>query len=59
MLALDTNVRVTNVLVRNLAQDDARQTALATRLLEQRVSAHERGYVSLAALLELGMERLR
>jgi predicted nucleic-acid-binding protein len=47
MLALDTNV-----LVRYLAQDDARQSAAAARLIEQRLSPTERGYVSLVALLE-------
>lgn len=47
MLALDTNV-----LVRYLAQDDPRQSAIATKLLEQRLSAAERGFVSLVALLE-------
>ncbi len=47
MRALDTNV-----LVRYLAQDDARQSALATRLLERQLSAADRGLVSLVALLE-------
>ena len=47
MLALDTNV-----LVRYLAQDDARQSAAATRLIEQRLGPAERGFVSLVALLE-------
>ena len=47
MLALDTNV-----LVRYLAQDDVKQSAAATRLIEQRLSPTERGFVSLVALLE-------
>lgn len=47
MLALDTNV-----LVRYLAQDDARQAALATRLIEKQLTPAERGYISLVALLE-------
>lgn len=47
MLALDTNV-----LVRYLAQDDVRQSAIATRFLEQRLNAANRGFVSLVALLE-------
>ena len=47
MRALDTNV-----LVRYLAQDDARQSARATRLLEDELSAADRGYVSLVVLLE-------
>ncbi len=47
MLALDTNV-----LVRYLAQDDVKQSAAATHLIEQRLSPTERGFVSLVALLE-------
>jgi predicted nucleic-acid-binding protein len=42
----------TNVLVRYLAQDDPRQSAIATRVLESELSATERGYVSLVVLLE-------
>jgi predicted nucleic-acid-binding protein len=47
MRALDTNV-----LVRYIAQDDPRQSALATRLLERELTPADRGYVSLVALLE-------
>lgn len=47
MLALDTNV-----LVRYLAQDDAKQSAIATRFLEQRLTSADRGFVSLVTLLE-------
>jgi predicted nucleic-acid-binding protein len=47
MRALDTNV-----LVRYLAQDDARQSALATQLMEQQLTGADRGYVSLVVLLE-------
>lgn len=47
MLALDTNV-----LVRYLAQDDAKQSAAATRLIEQQLGATERAFVSLVVLLE-------
>lgn len=47
MLALDTNV-----LVRYLAQDDARQSAAATRFIEQRLGPTDRGFVSLVTLLE-------
>ena len=47
MRALDTNV-----LVRYIAQDDPRQSARATKLLEQELTATDRGYVSLVALLE-------
>lgn len=48
MIGLDTNV-----LVRYLAQDDARQAALATRLIEKELSAAERGFISLVVLVEL------
>ncbi len=47
MIALDTNV-----LVRYLAQDDVRQSALATRLIERTLGASNRGYISLVTLLE-------
>lgn len=47
MRALDTNV-----LVRYLAQDDAKQSALATRLLERQLSGTDRGFISLVVLLE-------
>jgi predicted nucleic-acid-binding protein len=47
LIALDTNV-----LVRYFAQDDARQSAAATRLIEGTLSATARGFVSLVALLE-------
>jgi predicted nucleic-acid-binding protein len=47
LIALDTNV-----LVRYLAQDDARQSAAATRLVERSLSAEQPGFVSLVALLE-------
>lgn len=46
-VALDTNV-----LVRYLAQDDARQSAAATKLIEKTLSGSNRGFVSLVALLE-------
>ena len=47
MIALDTNV-----LVRYLAQDDARQSALASRLIEETLNSNDRGYISLVTLLE-------
>ncbi len=47
MIALDTNI-----VVRYLAQDDARQSALATRLIERRLTKADPGYISLVALLE-------
>jgi predicted nucleic-acid-binding protein len=48
MIGLDTNV-----LVRYLAQDDAQQSALATRLIEQDLSASRPGFISLVVLVEL------
>ena len=47
MIALDTNV-----VVRYLAQDDARQSAAASRLIEQTLNAANRGFISLVTLLE-------
>lgn len=47
MLALDTNI-----LIRYLAQDDARQSPVATRVLEKRLSRTDRGFVSLVVVLE-------
>jgi predicted nucleic-acid-binding protein len=43
----------TNVLVRYFAQDDARQGALARKLIEQRISPEQPGFISLVALAEL------
>ena len=48
MIGLDTNV-----LVRYLAQDEAGQAALATRLFERQLSAVEPGFISLVVLAEL------
>ena len=48
MIGLDTNV-----LVRYLAQDDARQAALATRFIETKLSATQPGFISLVVLAEL------
>lgn len=48
MIGLDTNV-----LVRYLAQDDARQAAVATRLIDNELSAVEPGFVSLVVLVEM------
>jgi len=47
MFALDTNV-----LVRYLAQDDPKQSAAATRFIEQRLGPADRGFVCLVTLLE-------
>ncbi len=47
MIGLDTNV-----IVRYLAQDDARQAAIATRLIEGSLSAEARGFVSIITLAE-------
>lgn len=48
MLGLDTNV-----LVRYVAQDDAKQAAIATRLIERELSAAQPGFISLIVLVEL------
>ena len=48
MIGLDTNV-----IVRYLAQDDARQAAVATRLIEGSLSAEERGFISIVTLAEV------
>ena len=47
MIALDTNV-----LVRYFAQDDTRQSAAATRLIERTLGPANRGFISLVTLLE-------
>jgi predicted nucleic-acid-binding protein len=47
MWALDTNV-----LVRYYAQDDAKQSTLATRFIERELSASKRGFISLVVLME-------
>jgi len=43
----------TNVLVRYLTQDDPKQSALATRFIEGRLSAENPGFVSTVTLCEL------
>ncbi len=48
MIGLDTNV-----LVRYIVQDDAVQSALATRLIEQQCSPDRPGFIGLVALIEL------
>lgn len=48
MIGLDTNV-----LVRYLTQDDARQSAAATRLIDHELSAAQPGFISLVVLVEL------
>jgi predicted nucleic-acid-binding protein len=48
MIGLDTNV-----LVRYVAQDDAKQAALATRLIERQLSATKPGFISAVVLAEL------
>lgn len=49
MIGLDTNV-----VVRYLVQDDARQSAAATRLVERTLTAEQPGFVSLVTLAEIG-----
>lgn len=48
MIGLDTNV-----IVRYLAQDDARQSALATRLIERAISPESPGYITSVTLCEV------
>ena len=48
MIGIDTNV-----LVRYLAQDDPKQSAVATRFIEGRVSADNPGFVSTVTLCEI------
>ncbi len=48
MIGLDTNV-----LVRYLAQDDAKQAAIATRFIENELSTAQPGFISLVVLVEL------
>ncbi len=48
MIGIDTNV-----IVRYLAQDDARQAAAATRLIEGGLSAEKRGFISIVTLAEV------
>lgn len=48
MIGLDTNV-----LVRYVAQDEPRQAALATRLIEQALTTTGPGFISLVVLVEL------
>ena len=43
----------TNVLVRYFAQDDARQSAAATRLMEKTLSADNPGFVTLVTMCEI------
>lgn len=49
MIGLDTNV-----LVRYLTQDDTKQAALATKLVEKQLSTARPGFISLVVLVELG-----
>ena len=55
MVGLDTNV-----LVRYLAQDEAKQSASATRFIESQLSERSQGFISLVVLVELCwvMERI-
>jgi predicted nucleic-acid-binding protein len=48
MMGLDTNV-----LLRYLAQDDPRQSARATEIIERRLTEQEPGFVSLVTILEV------
>ena len=48
MIGIDTNV-----LVRYLTQDDPKQSAIATRFIEGRLSAEHPGFVSMITLCEI------
>lgn len=48
MIGLDTNV-----LIRYLAQDEPRQSAIATRLIERDLNPQNTGFISLVVLVEL------
>lgn len=48
MIGLDTNV-----LVRYLAQDEPKQAARATRLIDEELSVSDPGFISLVVLMEL------
>lgn len=48
MIGLDTNI-----LVRYLSQDDARQSAAATRLIDGELNLAKPGFISLVVLVEL------
>lgn len=48
MIGLDTNV-----LVRFLAQDDVKQAAAATRLIEKELTVSRQGFISLVVMSEL------
>ena len=48
MIGIDTNV-----LVRYLTQDDPKQSAIATRFIEDRLSAENPGFVSAVTLCEI------
>lgn len=48
MIGLDTNV-----VVRYLTQDDPKQAAAASRLMENTLTAQEPGYISLIVLVEI------
>ena len=48
MIGLDTNV-----LVRYLTQDDPKQAARATRLIDEELSVAEPGFISLVVLVEM------
>jgi len=48
MIGLDTNV-----LLRYLAQDDPKQSARATEIIERRLTVQEPGFISLVTVLEV------
>lgn len=48
MIGLDTNV-----LVRYIAQDDAKQSSIATKVIESQCSADQPGFIATVTLVEL------
>lgn len=48
MIGLDTNV-----VIRYLTQDDAKQSAIANRIIEQELNEKNQGYITLVSLIEI------
>lgn len=48
MIGLDTNV-----VIRYLTQDDAKQSAIANRIIEQELNEKNQGYITLISLIEI------
>ena len=48
MIGLDTNV-----IIRYLTQDDAKQSAIANRIIEKELNEKNQGYITLVSLIEI------